>query len=124
MFGVGLYLAFFRWVLRYFDLRDDYYVITNERIIIAEQSTKEIIKEKRFNEIYLVNIEMNNNFFGNIIFGEPETFLGNTDEPFFFFKNRGMNFREDKYAFLSVQNIDEILPILESLKCKINKTFY
>jgi len=47
MFGTGLYLAFFRWILRYSDLKNNYYLITNERIIIAEKSTKEIIKEKK-----------------------------------------------------------------------------
>ncbi|PQA92035.1 hypothetical protein B0A69_16585 [Chryseobacterium shigense] len=123
-FGAGLYFAFFRWVLRYFDLRDNYYLITNERIIVAEKLTKEIIKEKKLAEIDQVNIEMNNQFFGNIIFGEPETIFGKNDEPFSFFKTKGMNFNEDEYAFISVDNISEIIPVFENLKLKVNKTFY
>lgn len=122
-FGAGLYCAFFRWVLRYFDLRDHYYLITNERIIVAEKLTKEIVKEKKLAEIDQVNIEMNNNFFGNIIFGEPETIFGKNDE-LFSFKRSGMNFNEDEYAFISVENISEIIPIFENLKLKVNKTFY
>lgn len=35
-----------------------------------------------------------------------------------------MNFKEDKYAFLNVENINEILPIFEELGLKVNKTFY
>ncbi|KMQ64892.1 hypothetical protein ACM46_11825 [Chryseobacterium angstadtii] len=123
-FGAGLYIAFFRWILRYFDLKDNYYLITNKRIIIAEKLTKEIIKEKSLSEIDQINIEMNNNFFGNIIFGEPETIFGKTDEPFSFFRGRGMNFDEDKYTFLSVENINEMIPIFENLKLKVIKTFY
>ncbi|REC74487.1 hypothetical protein DRF60_17725 [Chryseobacterium elymi] len=122
-FGVGLYFAFFRWVLRYFDLRDNYYLITNERIIVAEKLTKEIVKQKKLSEIDQVNIEMNNNFFGNIIFGEPETIFGKNDE-LFSFKRNGMSFDEDEYAFLSVENISEIIPVFENLKLKVNKTFY
>lgn len=122
--GAGLYFAFFRWILRYFDLRNNYYLITNERIIIAEKLNKKIVKEKKLAEIDQVNIEMNNQFFGNIIFGEPETIFGKNDEPFSFFKRNGMNFNEDEYAFLSVENINEIIPIFENLKLKVNKTFY
>lgn len=44
--GAGLYFAFFRWILRYFDLRNNNYLITNERIIIAEKLNKKIVKEK------------------------------------------------------------------------------
>ncbi|SHH05597.1 hypothetical protein SAMN02787073_0165 [Chryseobacterium vrystaatense] len=124
MFGTGLYLAFFRWILRYSDLKNNYYIITNERIIIDEKSTKEILKEKKLEEIDQINIEMNNKFFGNIIFGEPESIFGRNDEPFSFFKRSGMNFDEDKYVFLSVENISEIIPIFENLKLKVNKTFY
>jgi len=35
-----------------------------------------------------------------------------------------MNFDEDKYTFLSVENISEIIPVFENLKLKVNKTFY
>lgn len=124
MFGTGLYLAFFRWILRYSDLKNNYYLITNERIIIAEKLTEKIIKEKKLEEIDQINIEMNNKFFGNIIFGEPETIFGKNDEPFSFFKRNGMNFDEDKYVFLSVEGISEIIPVFESLKLKVTKTFY
>ncbi|WP_131327945.1 hypothetical protein [Chryseobacterium vrystaatense] len=105
-------------------MKNNYYIITNERIIIAEKSTKEILKEKKLEEIDQINIEMNNKFFGNIIFGEPESIFGRNDEPFSFFKRSGMNFDEDKYVFLSVENISEIIPIFENLKLKVNKTFY
>jgi hypothetical protein len=124
MFCVGLYLAIFRWLLRYFDLKNNYYIITNQRIIIAEKSTNDIQKEIKFTEIDQVNVEMNTNFFGNIIFGEPENIFGKNDEPFSFFKKSGMNFDEDKYVFLSVENINEILAVFKEMGLKVNKTFY
>lgn len=122
--GAGFYYAFFRWVLRCFYLRNNYYLITNERIIIAKKSTKEIIKEKKLGEIDQINIEMDNKFFGNIIFGEPETIFGKNNELFSLSNGRGMNFDEDEYAFLSVEDISEIIPVFESLKLKVTKTFY
>ncbi|MGN7757233.1 hypothetical protein ACTJIV_07125 [Chryseobacterium sp. 22532] len=122
--GIGLYIAVFRWLLKYFNLKNKYYLITNERIIIAKRSTGKIVKEKKLSEIDQINIEMNNKFFGNIIFGEPETIFGKKDEPFSLFKRRRMNFDEDKYAFLSVENLNEIIPVFENLKLKVNKTFY
>ena len=67
---------------------------------------------------------MSGSFFGNIIFGEPENIFGNNDKAFSFFRRNGMNFNEDKYAFLSVENINEIIPIFEELGFKVNKTFY
>lgn len=124
MFFIGLYLAFFRWVLRYFDIKNNYYLITNQRIIIAEKSTGEIEQERNFFEINEINAEMNGSFFGNIIFGEPENIFGKSDEPFSFFNKSGMNFTEDKYAFLSVENINEIIPVFEELGLKVKKTFY
>lgn len=124
MICVGLYLAIFRWLLRYFDLKNNYYIITNQRIIIAEKSTNDIQKEIKFTEIDQVNVEMNTNFFGNIIFGEPENIFGKNDEPFSFFKKSGMNFDEHKYVFLSVENINEILAVFKEMGLKVNKTFY
>jgi len=124
MFFIGLYLAFFRWVLRYFDIKNNYYLITNQRIIIVEKSTGEIEQERNFFEINEINAEMNGSFFGNIIFGEPENIFGKSDEPFSFFNRGGMNFTEDKYAFLSVENINEIIPVFEELGLKVKKTFY
>lgn len=38
MFCVGFYVAIFRWILKYFNLKNDYYLITNQRIIIAKKS--------------------------------------------------------------------------------------
>ncbi len=103
---------------------NNYYIITNQRIIIANSKNKKVKKQLYLNEIDQVNAEMNNKFFGNIIFGEPENIFGRNDEPFSLFNRRGMNFDEDKYAFLSVEGIDEIIPIFEKLDLKINKTFY
>ncbi|WP_123984692.1 hypothetical protein [Chryseobacterium sp. G0201] len=99
-------------------------MITNQRIIVAEKSNKEILKSKNFEEIKRINVEMNRNYFGNIIFGEPEDIFGSNDENFSFFTRSGMNFKEDEYVFLSVENINEIIPVFESLGLKINKTFY
>lgn len=124
MFCVGLYFAIFRWLLRYFDLKNNYYVITNQRIIIAEKSTNDIEKEIKFTELDQINAEMNTKFFGNIIFGEPENIFGKNDDTFSIFKKSGMNFDEDQYAFLSVENINQVLPVFEELGLKVNKTFY
>lgn len=123
-FLMGLYLAFFRWVLRYFDISNSYYLITNQRIIIAKKSTHKIEKEKPLGEIDKINAEMSGRFFGNIIFGEPEGIFGRSDEPFSFFNRSGMSFKEDGYAFLSVENINEIIPVFEKLGLKVTKTFY
>ncbi|WP_374362025.1 hypothetical protein [Cloacibacterium sp.] len=65
---------------------------------------------------------MNNNFFGNIIFGEPEMALN--FEKFVFGRSFGMNFKEDEFSFQSVENINEIITIFEELNLKISKTFY
>jgi len=124
IFCSAFYITIFRWVLRYFDLKNNYYVITNQRIIIANKKNDEIEKYKNIKEIDQVNIEMNKHFFGNIIFGEPENIFGSNDEAFSLFKRYGMNFSEDEYAFLSVENINEIIPIFEKLEMKIDKTFY
>jgi len=124
MLGVGLYIAFFRWVIRYFDLKNNYYVITNQRIVVVEKLTNDIEKELKIAEINQINAEMNGEYFGNIIFGEPENIFGKNDEPFSFFKRSGMNFNEDKYVFLSVEKINEIIPVFDELGLKVNKTFY
>ena len=63
-------------------------------------------------------------FFGNIIFGEPEGIFGRNDEPFSFFNRSGMSFKEDQYAFLSVENMNEIIPVFGELGLKVTKTFY
>jgi hypothetical protein len=115
MFLIGLYLAFFRWVFKYLDLKNDYYLITNQRIIIAEKATREILKSKELSEVGEINVEMNASYFGNIIFGQPEGIFGRKDESYFFGGNGGMSFKEDEYAFLSVENINEILSVFESL---------
>lgn len=122
--GGGVYYSIGRWILKYYELKNNLYIITNQRIIIAENKTGYIYKFLRIEEIKIVNIEMNNNFFGNIIFGEPETIFGNGDEASFFGRKNGMNFKEDKYSFQSVENINEIIPIFEKLNLKISKTFY
>lgn len=122
--GIVFFTTFFKWILTYFKVKNNYYLITNERIIVAKQSTKEIIKEKKLSEIKQVHIEMNNKFFGNIIFGEPEAAFGENNPRFIVSKRMKMNFKPDEYAFLSVDNISEIIPIFENLKLKVNKTFY
>jgi len=122
--GIGLYLAFFRWILKYFDIKNSRYLITNQRILVLKISDEKVVWQKRNDEIDQINAEMNGSFFGNIIFGEPENIFGKNDEAFSFFRRSGMNFKEDKYAFLSVENINEIIPIFEELGLKVNKTFY
>ncbi len=124
MLGIGLYIAFFRWILKYFDIKNSRYVITNQRIFKLKASDEKVVWQKRHDEIDQINAEMSGSFFGNIIFGEPENIFGKSDEPFSFFRRNGMNFNEDKYAFLSVENINEIIPIFEKLGFKVNKTFY
>lgn len=123
MFGIGLYLVFFRWILKYFNIKNSKYFVTNQRIFVR-LSENEIVWQKKLSEIDQINAEMNGSFFGNIIFGEPENIFGKNDEAFSFFRRNGMNFKEDKYAFLSVENINEIIPIFEELGLKVNKTFY
>lgn len=92
--------------------------------MIARKSDKEILKYKRLEEIQVIHLQMNNMYFGYIIFGQPEGILGRSDEPFVLGKRYGMNFKEDEYAFLSVENINEIIPVLEQLGLRVNKTFY
>ena len=111
-------------MLKYFDIRNNYYLITNQRIIIAKKSTHEIENEKALKEIVQINAEMNGNFFGNIILGEPEGIFGRNDEPFSFFNRSGMSFKKDQYAFLSVENMNEIIPVFGELGLKVTKTFY
>ena len=105
-------------------MKNNYYLITNERIIVAKHSTKEIIKEKKLSEIKQVHIEMNDKFFGNIIFGEPELVFMENKVRFIPSKRMEINFKPDEYAFLSVDNISEIIPVFENLKLRVNKTFY
>lgn len=122
--GGGIYYSIGRWIFKYYELKNNLYIITNQRIIIAKNKTGFIYKFLKIEDIKIVNIEMNNRFFGNIIFGEPETIFGNDDEAIFFGRRNGMNFKEDKYSFQSVENINEIIPIFEKLNLKISKTFY
>lgn len=122
--GAGIYYSFGRWIFKYYELKNNKYIITNQRIIIAKKSTGYIFKYLKLEEIEIVNIEMNNKFFGNIIFGEPETIFGNDKESFFLGRRGGMNFKEDEYSFQSVENINEIIPIFEKLNLKISKNFY
>lgn len=35
-----------------------------------------------------------------------------------------MNFNEGKYVFLSVEKINDVIPVFEELGFKVNKTFY
>ena len=118
----GFYYSFGRWIFKYFELKNNKYIITNQRIIIVENQTGYIYKFLKLDNIKIVNIEMNNNFFGNIIFGEPEMALN--FEKFVFRRSFGMNFNEDEFSFQSVENINEIIPIFEKLNLKISKTFY
>lgn len=122
--GVGIYIFIGRWLFKYYELKSLIYVITNQRIIIAEKETGYIYKFLKLEEIKIVNIEMNSHFFGNIIFGEIETIFGSNNESSIFGMKNGMNFKEDEYSFQSVENIDEIMPIFEKLNFKISKTFY
>ncbi|BAP32007.1 glycosyl transferase [Chryseobacterium sp. StRB126] len=105
-------------------MKNNCYVITNQRIVIVEKFNGKILKYKKLNEIEQVNAEMNANYFGNIIFGKPESLSGENNDNFYFFRKRGINFTEDKYAFLSVENINEIIPVFNELGLKVNKTFY
>ncbi|MCS3528701.1 hypothetical protein [Chryseobacterium sp. JUb7] len=119
----ALYNAFFRWIIRYYDLKNNCYLITNQRIIITRKSKTEILRYKKLEEIDQVHAEMNDQFFGNIIFGEPEGVIENS--PNYFENNRGvMIFKSDEYAFLSVENINKIIPLINELGLKVNKTFY
>ncbi len=124
MFCSALYISFFRWIFKYFKVMNNCYLITNQRIIIANKTKDKIIKYKKLNEIDEINAEMSGRFFGNIIFGEPEGVFGRSDEPFSLFNRSGMSFKEDEYAFLSVENINEIIPVFEELGLKVTKTFY
>lgn len=124
IFCNALYITFFRWILKYWKLRNNCYIITNQRIVIVEKTNGKVLKYKTVNEIEQVNAEMNAKYFGNIIFGEPEGLSGKNDGNFFFFRQGRVNFTEDKYAFLSVENINEIIPVFNELGLKVNKTFY
>lgn len=125
IFCNALYITFFRWILKYRKLKNHCYTITNQRVIIAEKANGKILKYKALNEIEQVNIEMNAEYFGNIIFGEPEGIFDKHNGDFsFFLQKRGVNFNEDKYAFFSVENIDEIITVLSELGLKVNQTFY
>lgn len=124
IFCNALYIAFFRWIVKYFNLKKTCYVITDRRIIIAGKESRSVFKFKNLQDIKQINAEMNNKFFGNIIFGEPEHIFGRNDEPFSLLKNRGVNFNENQYAFVSVEHINEIIPVFEDLGFKVNKTFY
>ncbi|WP_157456293.1 hypothetical protein [Chryseobacterium hispalense] len=99
-------------------------MITNQRIFKLKASDEKVVWQKRHDEIDQINAEMSGSFFGNIIFGEPENIFGKSDEPFSFFKRSGMNFNEDKYVFLSVEKINDVIPVFEELGFKVNKTFY
>lgn len=124
MFAVSLYFLIFRWVFRYHDLQNQFYLITNQRVIVANKVSNKIVKQLTLDEIPKINIEMNSKFFGNIIFGEPEGIFNSEDSSFFLSKSTGMNFTEDKYIFRSVKSIDEIIPIFEKLNLKVSKVFF
>ncbi|MDR6458444.1 hypothetical protein J2786_001537 [Chryseobacterium vietnamense] len=124
VFCNALYVTFFRWIVKYWKLKNNYYVITNQRIAIVEKGSGKVLKYKNLNEIKEVNAEMNTHHFGDIIFGEPESFFGKDDGSFSFFRRRGVNYTEDKYAFLSIENINEIIPLFNEMGLKVNKTFY
>lgn len=124
IFCNALYITFFRWILKYWKLKNNCYIITNQRIVIVKKGNGKILKYKALNEIEQMNAEMNTEYFGNIIFGETESLSGKNDGDFSFFRKRGVNFTEDKYAFLSVENINEIIPVFNELGLKVNKTFY
>lgn len=124
IFCSALYVTFFRWIVKYWRLKNNYYIITNQRIAIVGKTSGKILKYKELNEIDQVNAEMNTKHFGNIIFGESENIFGRNDEKFSFFGKRGVNFAEDKYAFISVENINEIIPLFNDLGLNVNKTFY
>lgn len=124
IFCSALYIAFFRWIIRYLKIMNHFYLITNQRVIVINKIKKKIIQYKELNEIDGINVEMNGSFFGNIIFGEPEGIFGRSDEPFSFFHQSGMSFKEDEYVFLSVEKMNEIIPVFEQLGLKVTKTFY
>lgn len=124
IFFTALYITVFRWLFKYLKLINNCYLITNQRIVVSDKAKIKILKYKELNKIHCINAEMNGSFFGNIIFEEPEGIFGRSDEPFSFFYRSGMNFKEDEYAFLSVENINEVIPVFEGLGLKVTKTFY
>ena len=105
-------------------MKNNYYLITNQRIIIAERSSEEILRYKNLEEIDQIHAEMNDKYFGNIIFGEPEGVLEKPREPVFFGGNRSMIFKDDEYVFLSVEHVNDAISVLEGLKLRVDKIFY
>ncbi|KQT31480.1 hypothetical protein ASG22_18290 [Chryseobacterium sp. Leaf405] len=93
IFATAIYITFGRWILKYIKLKNNCYLITNQRIIVAKKGSGKIIKFRELNEINQVTAEMNGNFFGNIIFGEPENIFGKNDEAFSLLKTRGNEFQ-------------------------------
>ena len=124
LFCSAVYGKFFRWFFKYLKLVNNCFLITNQRIIIAHKKREKILKYKELHQIPEITAEMDSSFFGNIIFGEPEGIFGRNDELFSVFNRFGMNFREDRYVFLSVEHINEIIPVFEELGLKVKKTFY
>jgi len=119
----AFYNSFLRWIPVFYHLKNNYYLITNQRIIIASRSKKEIIRYRKLEEIDQVHADMNDRFFGNIIFGKPEGVVDNSSG--YLGGNRGiLTFKNDRYAFLSIENIDEIIVLINELGLKVNKTFY
>ncbi len=123
-FIAGLYFAFGRWILKYFDLKDTFYLITNQRVIIVRKNNYEILKQWKFQDFKSVHIEINKNNFGNIIFGMPESPFPPLETWGDFLGNNGMNFKEDEFSMQSISNIHKILPILEKHNLKISKSYY
>lgn len=123
-FFAGLYFAFGRWILKYFDLKDTLYLITNQRVLIVRKNDNEILKQWQIQDFKSVHIEINKNEFGNIIFGQPESPFPELNNRGDFLGNWGMNFKEDEFSLQSVSDINEILPLLEKHKLKISKSYY
>lgn len=124
MLSIGLYFAIFKWVLKYFDIKSNYYLITNQRIIILEKLTEDIEQELNLAQISLIKAEMNNRFFGNINFKEKRNIFNENNDTTLFLGERKIHFDDAKFAFLSVENINEVIPVFEELGLKVKKTFY
>jgi len=97
MFFGGLYVLFGRFILKYIEIRNSIYYITDSRLVIYNNFWKRT-KSINYDEFDQITLKKYNKQIGYIIFGEPESLIG----------WRGMVYTEDKYLFENIRYPEQI----------------
>lgn len=113
---IGLYIMIGRFFYKVYLSRNTYYYITNKRILILRDTNRRKVEAADINSLPSINLNVNSNGSGTIVFGYTAGFLG-------MYANSGMDFfiRGNRHgiiapAFYDLEQANKVYRLVSELR--------